>query len=63
VEAYRLASLATKTLQERGVAQPRDTLYGQVTFPGSHNAGKPTRLTEEDIAALTRLWRRWSSIL
>ena len=55
VEAYRLAALTTKALQERGVANPRDHIYMAWTYPGVTMLVSLTPLTEEDIAELDRV--------
>jgi hypothetical protein len=52
MEGYRLAALATKALQERGVANPRDHIYMAGVFPITTILVSPTPLSKEDIAAL-----------
>jgi hypothetical protein len=52
MEAYRLLALATKTLQERGVANPRDHIYMAGAFPGITMLVSPSPLSKDDIAAL-----------
>ena len=52
MEAYRLLALATKTLQERGVANPRDHIYMAGVFPGITMLVSPSPLSKDDIAAL-----------
>lgn len=52
MEAYRLASLAAKTLRERGVKNPRDHIYMAAMIPATTILVSPSPLSDEDVAAL-----------
>jgi hypothetical protein len=52
MEAYRLVSLATKTLRERGVTNPRDHIYMAAMLPVTTILVSPSPLSDADVAAL-----------
>jgi predicted membrane-bound spermidine synthase/MFS family permease len=52
MEAYRLASLAAKTLRERGVTNPRDHIYMAGILPATTILVSSSPLSNEDVAAL-----------